>query len=104
MGNLVVTSPGGAAQAQPDAWTPLVAFTRGLVYINASGTGTGTWSATFNLAPVSGGNVIGSVRKFVVTNTVPMVDLDLVTGAQQFIGWWTNPSGTIANLIGSVDG
>lgn len=47
----------------------------GTIYIQASGTGTGTWSGVLNVAPVS--SVVGMARQFSVSNTAPVVDKDI---------------------------
>lgn len=102
MGTLVVDAT--AAQAQPEPNRAVGPFLKGTVYIQAVGQGSGTWSAVFNVAPVSPGGVVGSVRQYTVTNSVPMVDADVQTGASLFIGWWTGFVGTVTYVKGSVDG
>ena len=102
MAKLINTATANQSQPAPQAMT--TGFFGNNVYVNASATGSGTWSATYNVAPVSAGGVVGSVRQFTVTNTTPMIDIDVQTGASQFIGWWTGFSGTITLAIGSVDG
>lgn len=102
MGYLVVGA--SAEQNQPPASQATTRFVKGIVYIQAEGSGTGTWSATFNVAPVSPGGVVGSVKRFTVSSDAPVVDQDLQTGASAFIGWWTGFTGSVAYAIGSVDG
>ncbi len=91
-------------QTQPLASAAVGGFGQPATYIQAWGSGSGTWSAVFNIAPVSPGGIIGSVRKLTVTNTAPMVDMDVTTGASSFVAWWDTLAGTVTNLIGSVDG
>lgn len=102
MGSMVVGTNSAQVQPQPNQLTG--SFGNGTVYIQASATGTGTWSAVFNVAPVSPGGVVGSVKKFTVSNITPMIDQDVQTGASAFIGWWTNFVGSVTYAIGSVDG
>ena len=92
-----------ATQAQPTAADATGAFQKGAVYIQATGSGSGTWSAKYNFAPVGTAGVIGSVRSLTISNAAPMADMDLLTGVPAFIGWWSNVSGTVT-LRGSIDG
>ena len=102
MGSLVVGTNSAQVQPQPNQLTG--SFGKGTIYVQASATGTGTWSAIFNLAPVSPGGVVGSIKQFSVSNSAPMIDQDIQTGASAFIGWWTNFVGSVTYAIGSVDG
>ena len=102
MGSLVVGTAVAQAQPQPNQLTG--SFGKGTIYVQASATGSGTWSAVFNLAPVSSGGVVGSIKQFTVSNSAPMIDQDIQTGASAFIGWWTNFVGPVTYAIGSVDG
>ena len=102
MGSLVVGTAVAQAQPQPNQLTG--PFLKGTVYIQAYAEGSGTWSATFNVAPVSPGGVVGSIKQYTVTNSAPMVDADVQTGASAFIGWWTGFVGSVAYAKGSVDG
>lgn len=102
MGSLVVGT--AVAQAQPQPNQLVGPFLKGTIYVQASATGSGTWSAIFNVAPVSPGGVVGSVKQFAVSNSAPMIDQDIQTGASAFIGWWTNFVGSVTYAVGSVDG
>lgn len=53
MGSLVVGT--AVAQAQPQPNQLVGPFLKGAIYVQASATGSGTWSAVFNVAPVSPG-------------------------------------------------
>lgn len=53
MGSLVVGT--NSVQAQPQPNQAVGPFLKGTIYIQAAGEGAGTWSATFNVAPVSPG-------------------------------------------------
>ena len=92
-----------ATQPQPLARDASGAYLKGAVYICAGGVGTGTWGGTYNVAPVSAAGVIGTPRQFAVSNGTPMLDLDLLTGASAYIGWWTNVFGVVT-LYGSIEG
>lgn len=100
MGQMVVLAT--ANQSKPTSRS--TGFDKGTIYVQASGSGTGTWAGTFNLAPVSSAGVVGSVKAFAVSDSTPMVDQDIQTGASMFIGWWTGVSGAVDYLRGSVDG
>lgn len=102
MGSMVIGANSAQPQPQPNAASG--PFLKGTVYVQAAGEGSGTWGATFNVAPVSPAGVVGSVKQYAVSNVTPMVDADVQTGASMFIGWWTNTTGTITYLRGSVDG
>ena len=102
MGSLVVGTAVAQSQPQPNQLTG--PFLKGTVYIQAYAEGSGTWSATFNVAPVSPGGVVGSVKQYTVTNSAPMVDADVQTGASAFIGWWSDVSGIVTLLRGSING
>ena len=101
MGQMVVTAT--ASQSKPSANSRSTGFEKGTIYVQVSGAGTGTWSGTFNLAPVSSAGAVGNAKTYTVTDAAPMVDADIQTGAPAFIGWFTSVSGTVT-LSGSVDG
>lgn len=101
MGQMVIQAT--ASQTKPSASSRSTGFEKGVVYVQVSGAGTGTWAGTFNLAPVSSAGVVGNAKTYAVSNSAPMVDADIQTGAPAFIGWFTSVSGTVT-LSGSVDG
>lgn len=96
MGNLVVSASASELRPATNDQTHVAGgFGKGAVYLQASGVGSGTWSATFNVAPVSAAGVVGTVRQLVVSNATPMADLDVLTGVSTFMAWWTAISGTV---------
>ena len=99
MGLLIKAS---ATQSQPTNAFKVHVDHKGIVYVNAQATGTGTWTATFNVAAVTENGDIGNPRTFSISNSSPKLDQELQTGVHSFIGWWTI-TGT-ANAVGTVAG
>lgn len=104
MGSLVVRA--NASEATPatnDSTHVAGNFGKGVISIQAAGVGTGTWGGTLNVAPVSLGGVLGTIKTYAITNAAPLAEDTLETGMSTFAAWWTNVTGTVA-LVGSVDG
>lgn len=104
MGNLVVRAT--ASQPVPALNDPnFVAgsFGKGAIVIQASGTGAGSWSGTFNVAYVSPAGVMGAILSYTVTNSAPLAGESKRSGGSSYVGWWTNVNGSPA-LVGTVDG
>ena len=93
-----------SVQAQPANDNRQGNFVTGVITARAAATGTGTWSARFNYAPVDGGNNVGTVAYLDVSNTAPMAEETWETGSHAFIGWWSNISGTVVTGVGTVEG
>ena len=91
-----------ATQSQPASNHKVHVDHKGIVYVNAQATGTGTWTATFNVAAVTENGDVGNPRVFAISNSSPNLDQELQTGAHSFIGWWTI-TGTV-NAVGTVAG
>ena len=79
-------------------------FSKGVITARAYATGTGTWSARFNYAPVDGGGIVGTVAYLDVINTTQMAEATWQTGSNAFIGWWSNIVGTVVTGTGTVEG
>lgn len=104
MGNLVVRAT--ASQPVPALNDPnFVAgsFGKGIIAIQASGTGAGSWSGTFNVAYVSPAGVMGAILSYTITNSNPLAEDVKHSGGSSYVAWWTNVTGTPA-LVGAVDG
>ena len=104
MGNLVVRAT--ASQPVPALNDPgFVAgsFGKGAIVIQASGTGAGSWSGTFNVAYVSPAGVMGTILSYTITNSNPCAEDVKRSGGSSYVAWWTNVTGSPA-LVGTVDG
>ena len=92
-----------ATQSQPGIASKVHVDHKGIVYLNAQGTGTGTWSATLNIAPVTEAGTIGVARTASISSSSPTFEQEYYTGVHDFIAWWSVISGTV-NVIGTVAG
>lgn len=104
MGNLVVRAT--ASQAVPPLNDPnFVAgnFCKGILAIQASGTGTGPWGGTFNVAYVSPAGVMGTILSYTITDASPLAEDAKPSGGSSYAAWWTNVTGSPV-LTGTVDG
>lgn len=102
MGTLVV---GINITAQPLPGAAAPGFGKGIVTARASASGTGTWSARFNYAPVGGWGDVGAVAYLDVSNATPMAEFTAMTGSHAFIGWWSNIAGSVSpSSVGTLEG
>ena len=101
MGTLVV---GINITTQPQPNQLVGGFNKGIISARAAATGSGTWSARFNYAPVDGGGNVGSVAYLDVSNATPMAEETWETGSHAFIGWWSAITGAVNTGVGTVEG
>lgn len=91
-------------QTQPGIQSAQIIDHKGIVTFSASGTGSGSWSATFSFAPILEPiGAVGAVDSLTVTNAAPVVSKAFSTGCKRWIGWISAVTGTVT-AIGGVEG
>ena len=96
------------AQTEPTKDQAFLLNGSNLLGIKATATGTGTWSAIFNVRPVctDARGTVGDKLQISVSNASAdgrVTNAPFFTPDVSFIGWWSDVVGTVTSMIGEVE-